>query len=95
MYIVVQHNISKPPDFWGGAEQLMPKIPAKMKLHHTFPTKDGTRAVCVWEAESVKALRDFLEPQIARSSKNEYFQVENKDSVSMPSGVQTAHAAAT
>jgi hypothetical protein len=92
MYVVVQHSISNPAEFWGGAEQLMPKIPATMKLHHSFPTKDGARAVCVWEAESVKSLRDFLEPQISRASKNEYFQVENKDSVAMPSGVRTAHA---
>jgi hypothetical protein len=92
MYIVVQHTISKPADFWGGAEQMLPKIPATTKLHHTFPTKDGTRAVCVWEADSVKSLRDFLEPQISAASKNEYFQVENKDSVAMPSGVAVAHA---
>jgi hypothetical protein len=94
MYIVVQHSISNPTDFWSGAEQLMPKVPATLKLHHTFPTKDGTRAVCVWEAGSVKSLRDFLEPQISRVSKNEYFQVENKDSVVMPSGVRVAHASA-
>jgi hypothetical protein len=92
MYIVVQHTISDPTGFWGGAEQLMPNIPAGTKLHHTLPTEDGTRAVCVWEAESVKSLRDFLEPKISRASKNEYFQVENKDSVVMPSGVRTAHA---
>jgi hypothetical protein len=94
MYIVVQHSISNPTDFWSGAEQAMPKIPATAKLHHSFPTKDGTRAVCVWEAESVKWLRDFLEPLLGRSSKNEYFQVENKDSVVMPSGVHVAHASA-
>jgi hypothetical protein len=92
MYIVVQHTISDPAGFWGGAEKLMPNIPATAKLHHTFPTKDGTRAVCLWEAESVTSLRDFLEPQISRVSKNEYFQVENKDSVVMPSGVRVAHA---
>ncbi len=92
MYVVVQHSISNPKEFWGGAEQLMPKIPATLKLHHTFPTKDGTRAVCLWEAESVKSLRDFLEPQISRTSKNEYFQVENKDSVVMPSAVRAAPA---
>jgi len=92
MYIVVQHTISDPAGFWGGAEQMLPKIPASSKLHHTFPTKDGRRAVCVWEAESVKSLRDFLEPQISSVSKNEYFQVENKDSIAMPSGVSTARA---
>ncbi len=94
MYIVVQHSISNPTEFWSGAEQLMPKIPAAVKLHHSFPTKDGTHAVCVWEAQSVKSLRDFLEPKISRASKNEYFQVENKESVVMPSGVHVAHASA-
>ena len=94
MYIVVQHTISNPADFWSGAEQLMPKVPATAKLHHSFPTKDGTRAVCLWEAESVESLRGFLEPQISRTSKNDYFQVENKDSVVMPSGVRAAHAPA-
>ena len=92
MYILVQHTISKPADFWSGAEQMLPKIPKNTKLHHSFPTKDGTHAVCVWEADSVKSLREFLEPQISPVSKNEYFQVENKDSVSMPSGVARAHA---
>ena len=94
MFIVVQHTISNPADFWAGAEQITPKLPPGTKLHHSFPTKDGTRAVCVWEAESVKSLRDFLEPHISRTSKNEYFQVENKDSVAMPSGVRVAHATA-
>ncbi len=94
MYIVVQHTISNPTDFWSGAEQLMPKVPATAKLHHSFPTKDGTRAVCLWEAESVDSLRTFLEPEISRVSKNDYFQVENKDSVVMPSGVRPAHASA-
>lgn len=92
MYIVVQHTISNPTEFWGGAQQMMPKIPATAKLHHTFPTKDGTHAVCLWEAESVKSLRDFLEPLIAPVSQNEYFQVENKESVAMPLGVAAAHA---
>jgi len=41
MYIVVQHTISNPTDFWSGAEQLMPKVPATAKLHHSFPTKAG------------------------------------------------------
>jgi len=93
MFIAVQHSISDPSGFWGGAEQLAPKVPAGFKLHHSFPTKDGTRAVCIWEADSVKSLRDFLEPLISRASTNEYFQVENKDSVAMPSGVAVVHAA--
>jgi len=37
MYIVVQHSISNPTDFWSGAEQLMPKIPATAKLPPYVP----------------------------------------------------------
>jgi hypothetical protein len=92
MYIVVQHSISDPATFWAGAELMLPKIPEGMKLHHSFPTRDGTRAVCVWEAESVAALYDFLEPRIESVSENEYFQVENKESIALPSAVTTAHA---
>ena len=91
MYVVVQHTISEPAAFWNAADPstLSPDI----KLHHTFPTPDGTRAVCIWEAESVDAVRNVLEPVIGRVSRNEYFKVENREGFARPSGVpQTAAA---
>ena len=48
---------------------------------------DGTRAVCIWEAESVDALRDTLEPLIGKISRNEYFTVENREGYVRPSKV--------
>ena len=42
-----------------------------MKLHHTFPTPDGTRAVCIWEADTVETLRNLLEPIVGKVSRNE------------------------
>jgi len=33
-----------------------PSLPAHLKLHHSFPTPDGSAAICVWEAESSTAL---------------------------------------
>jgi hypothetical protein len=91
MYVVVQHTISEPATFWNSADPttLSPEI----KLHHTFPTPDGTRAVCLWEAQSVEALRSFLEPVIGGVSRNEYFAVENREGFARPSKVpQTAAA---
>ncbi len=87
MYIVVEHQISDPTRFWQTASDAMPLLPENVKLHCTFPSADGSRAVCLWEAESVEAVRDFLEPVIGRVSRNEYFEVENKGDVAMPSGV--------
>lgn len=91
MYVVVQHTISEPAAFWNAADPTT--LSPDVKLHHTFPTPDGTRAVCIWEAESVDAVRNLLEPRIGKVSRNEYFAVENREGFARPSRVpQTAAA---
>jgi hypothetical protein len=91
MYIMVQHTISEPATFWNAADPTT--ISPDIKLHHTFPTPDGTKAVCIWEAASVDALRTQLEPLFARTSRNEYFQVENREGFARPSRVPQVAAA--
>jgi len=92
MFVVVQHTISDPAVFWNSADPNA--LPGNVKLHHTFPTPDGTRAVCIWEADSIDAVRDILEPLVGGVSRNEYFQVENREGFVRPSRVpQTATAA--
>jgi hypothetical protein len=91
MYILVQHTISEPAAFWNAADPNT--ISPQVKLHHTFPTPDGTHAVCIWEAASVDALRSVLEPLIGPISRNEYFPVENREGFARPSGVPQAAAA--
>ena len=85
MYIMVQHTISEPAVFWNAAAPTA--APPPIKLHHTFPTPDGTRAVCIWEADSVDTLRNFMEPVVGRVSRNEYFPVENREGIARPSRV--------
>ena len=70
MYVLVQHTISEPAVFWNAADPRS-NLPPKLKLHHTFPTSDGTRAVCIWEAESVNAVRDYLEPMFGKVSRTQ------------------------
>ena len=91
MYIMVQHTISEPATFWNAADPT--KFPPQVKLHHTFPTPDGTRAVCIWEADSIDTVRNFLEPVVGRVSRNEYLAVENRDGLGRPSRVPQAAAA--
>ncbi|HEY9507652.1 MAG TPA: hypothetical protein VIQ27_16945 [Gemmatimonadales bacterium] len=91
MYVVVQHTITEPAVFWNSADPNA--LPPEIKLHHTFPAADGSRAVCLWEAASVDAVREFLEPRLGRVSRNEYFAVENREGIARPSQVpQTAAA---
>jgi hypothetical protein len=91
MYVLVQHTISDPALFWNTADPS--NLPPNIKLHHTFPTPDGTRAACIWEADSIDAVRTFLEPLLGKLSRNEYVAVENKEGIVRPSKVpQTAAA---
>jgi hypothetical protein len=92
MYVLVQHTISDPASFWNDAD---PRTLPKVKLHHTFPTPDGTRAVCIWEADTVEALRNLLEPMVGKVSRNEYFAVENREGFVFPSRVPRTAAAGT
>jgi hypothetical protein len=91
MYVLIQHSISDPPAFWNAADPST--LSPNAKLHHTFPTADGSRAVCIWEAESVETLRKLLEPVVGKVSRNEYFAVENREGFAFPSRVPRAAAA--
>jgi hypothetical protein len=86
MYIVVQHEVSDPSAFWAGAREGMAALPSNLKLHQTLPTPDGSRAVCVWEAESVDAVQSFLDSAV-EGARNECYEVVNKEGVALPTAM--------
>ncbi len=86
MYVLIEHSISDPDSFFNTAESALSQMPPAIKLHHTFPSTDGTRAVCVWEANTIDDVRDFIEPAVGRFSRNEYFEVPNKEGIANPRG---------
>lgn len=83
MYVIVNHNVSDPGTFWKVAQAALPNIPPGLKLHHTFPSPEGRKAVCVWEAGSIDEVRNFLEPALGASSRNEYYQAPNKEGIAV------------
>ena len=89
-FIVAIHDISDPERFWSAAEPSI--IPSGVTLHGTYPTGDGKRAVCLWEAESEGDVRDVVEGALGEYSRNEYFTVDpqHQGAVGLP-----ASAAAT
>jgi hypothetical protein len=90
MFVAVQHTIRDPEAFWGKAGEIVPNLPEHIKLHQCFPNKSGTRGVCIWEGESVKAIQTYLDGQVGNVSSNDYFEVENKDSIALPSGITSS-----
>ena len=86
MFIVVQHEVNDRSTFWAAAQQGMGALPSSLKLHQTLSAPDGSRAVCVWEAESIDAVKSFLESAV-KGAANEYFQVVNKEGVALPTAL--------
>jgi hypothetical protein len=92
MYVLVHHTVHDPDRFWATAEATLPKLPAALRLHQTLSARDGTRATCLWEAASVEAVQDFLEPRLGAVSTNAYAEAENREGIALPTMLHVAAA---
>lgn len=87
MFVAVEHDISDPEAFWARAKEIVPNLPSHVKLHQCFPNKTGSRGICIWEGESVKAVQTYLEGQVGHVSSNDYYEVENREAIALPTGI--------
>jgi hypothetical protein len=83
MFIVVEHTIANPDVFFGLAPRVA-EAPSGINALQFFPSMSKDRAVCLWEAKSVDALKGFLEPLTAQSSRNTYYAVDSTKAVGLP-----------
>lgn len=84
MYIVVEHEISDPNTFWEKAQSGMADLPPGLKLHQVFPSSEGTKSVCLWEANGVEDVESFVEEAVGEVSSNTYFTVKDEEAVGLP-----------
>jgi hypothetical protein len=92
MYVLVIHNVTDRHNFFETAGQAIPQIPDHLKLHLTVPARDGAKAVCVWEAQSVADVRDFLEPALGDYARNDYYEAENHEGIALPTQMESLKA---
>ena len=83
MYIIVQHRITAPAGFQALGEEPSPDRPAHWRLVHALPSRDGLLCICLWEAESVEVLREFIERAYARVSVNDYYEVDEQNAMGL------------
>lgn len=55
--------------------------PAGVYGRQFYPSQDRTEAVCLWEADSVDAVRDYLDSLIEKASENAFFQVSSEHAI--------------
>ncbi len=93
MLIIAHHNISNPEAFWKAAKEETKDLPASLKLHAVYPSKDQKTGTCIWEAGSVQDVQLFVDKIVGNYAKNFCYELNENEAMGMPQIKQTlAHA---
>ncbi len=80
MYVIAIHDINDPDTFWGN----QPELPESLELPTVAPSPDGKRAICVWKADSVDSVREFVDGATQGIATNEFFEVSEDNAQGLP-----------
>ena len=83
MFILVEHTITN-KDVFFGLVQKVTEAPSGIKALQFYPSMNEDRAVCLWEGNSIDALKGFLEPLTIKSSRNIYYTVNSTKAIGLP-----------
>jgi hypothetical protein len=89
MFVVVEHTITNPDVFFGLVSRVA-EAPPGIKALQFFPSMGKDRAVCLWQANSVDALKGFLEPLSTQASRNAYYEVDSTKAMGLPTMASAA-----
>lgn len=85
MYITAIHEISNPEKFREVVRSAISEgFPAGITLHNSLPSATGTRAVCLWEADTVESVQNLVDSAVGQYSKNEYFEINADAAMGLP-----------
>ena len=89
MYVAIHHTITDSQKWDETARNIMAKIeqgqlPQGLKALIYLPSVDGHKADCVWEANSVDALRSFIDRETSTAARNEYSAINAEAAIGLP-----------
>jgi hypothetical protein len=84
MLIIAHHAISDPESFWGAAKDVTMNLPGNLKLHGVYPARDGKTGTCLWEANSVEEVQQFLDKNAGQYAQNSCYEVNVEGSIGLP-----------
>jgi hypothetical protein len=84
MLVIAHHNISDPEGFWAGAKEVTKNLPDNLKVHGIYPATDAKTGTCLWEADSVQQVQEFLDKNAGQFAKNFCYEVDVKQSIGLP-----------
>ena len=85
MLVIAHHtNITDPAAFWAKAQNVIAAVPAGTKVLSVYPSQDGKTGTCVWEAESVNELQQFLDTASEGMATNYCYEVNEAVAIGLP-----------
>ncbi|MGA2501237.1 MAG: hypothetical protein ABSH20_26155 [Tepidisphaeraceae bacterium] len=95
MQVGIYHNINDVQKWEQTKKSVMSKIeggtlPAGLKPVLFIPGTNHKMTFCVWEADSIDAVRKFIDKESGTAARNEYFEVDTEHAMGLP---EAAHAA--
>ena len=85
MLVIAQHtNITDPETFWAKAQSVVSSTPAGTKVLSVYPSQDGKTGTCVWEADSVDKLQNFLDEASEGIATNFCYEVNEVTAIGVP-----------
>ena len=77
MFVTVIHRIHDPKGFQEAeAKAMAGGLPPGVALPVHAATRDHRLGICIWEGESVAAVREVVEGAVGAWAENEYFEME-------------------
>ena len=84
MLIIAHHVISDPENFWAAAENVSGGLPDGFKLHGIYPSTDGKTGTCLWEANNVQEVQEFLDKNAGQFAQNLCYEVNVEKAMGLP-----------
>jgi hypothetical protein len=84
MYVVAKHRIKDAERFLSLSQIAAEQAPPGVYGRQFCPSYDRTEAVCLWEADSVETVQDYLDSLVGEASQNAYFQVGTEHAIGIP-----------
>jgi hypothetical protein len=88
MYVITKHQIKDADAFFAAARMAAEGAPPGVYGRQFCPSRDGAEAVCLWEADSLEAVREYLDSLIGETSDNAYFEVDTRRAIGMPDRIE-------
>ena len=76
MHVAVIHRISDPDGYQRVLQEAGDSFPEGLELPYQFASEDGRTMLCVWDAPSVDAVREFVDGAVGDYAENEVFAAE-------------------